>query len=84
MLLETALKHCPANGLHKHLTPATWNALSSIDKLGTIDGVTPEDLAKLERCEVLKRDTASGKVSVTKQGREFINRVYQLYQPQIE
>ncbi len=81
MLLETALKHCPANGLHKHLTPAVWNTLSSIDKHGTINDAPPEDLAKLERCEVLKRDTASGRVSITKQGREFIDRVRQLYTP---
>lgn len=81
MLLETALKHCPANGLHKHLTPATWNTLNCIDKSGSTEGAAIEDLDKLERCEVLKRDTASGKVSITRQGREFIDRVHQLYKP---
>lgn len=81
MLLETALRHCPANGLHKHLTPAAWHTLSNIDKLGTAEGALPEDLAKLERCEVLKRDSASGTVSITRQGRAFMNRVYQLYKP---
>ncbi len=81
MLLENALRHCPANGLHKHLTPAAWNTLSYIDKHGSTEGAAPEHLAKLERCEVLKRDTASGTVSITKQGRDFIDRVYQLYKP---
>jgi len=81
LLLENALKHYPANGLHKHLNVTAWDALSNIDKHGSTDGATPEQLAKLERCEVLKRDTASGRVSITKQGREFIDRINSLSQP---